>query len=628
MEITKETIEKFIQDQYWEYREVGSEFQIISGCPFCKDTSPNHFYMNQNTGMYNCHRCGVGGSILTLRKQIGGISNDLIMQKKDKTTLKKAPVIIRKFDVTDEMVEQNYQKMLNTSNIFEWLTLTRGLTKETLEHFKVGWNGKYITFPVYQEGKLVTMRYRKNPFIDDDKPKYLSHPGSKAVLFNSDILKLKAMGTTIVEGELDLMKFHQEVHPMVVTSAGCNTFKDEWVELFKGISKINLCLDNDEPGQKAALEIAKKLGLARCYNVVLTKTEHEKKKDISDYFNLDKKTKADFKKLYEEAKKFPELAESQEKISHVSDIIEIAKDQLLYGKKLKGVLTGYPALDDIMESMLPGDLVILAGQTGVGKSQTAISFASNMLKSGKNVMFFSLEMMPSELVQRFITMSTNIPLTKYASITQHSKLSTTDISKLDSTVSVLKNYPLFLYTGNDTLGPKLLEDVSINSVKKYGADVIFIDHLHYFARGDAKTRSVEIGDIVRGIKMLARKLEVPIVLISHLRKIGNYSNEPNIDDLRDTSMTGQDADLVLLLMRDKTNADKDVRNKMKIRVAKNRHGREDDIDFELDKFTMKLKEVSYVSTQLENMPEDTSDYKDPQKTEELRNQMTLNKDLQ
>ena len=627
MEITKQKIEEFIQEEYWEYRESGDQFMILSGCPICNDKGKTHFYISQSTGQYYCHKCGGSGSFFALQKEMGK-SPKKDRPYIDKTTLKKATIAPQAdLDITEDAVNIYHEALLKEDRIMKWLTSVRGLKEDTIKFFKLGWDGNRITIPVFYHSKLVTMRYRKDPYDTNPKnPKYMSHPGSDTVLFNADCLDNKTKGTTIVEGEFDLMTYWQEVNKEVVTSTGgCMTFKDEWVDMFLGISRINICFDNDEAGRKGAENAAKKLGWFRCWDILLPKKDTEKKKDLNDFFFADNKSLTDWFKVYKDANKFPEL--SDEKITPIYDIVDISRENMIKGKRIRGVITGHDELDYCMEGMLPGDLIILSGQTGVGKTLTAQSFAMNMLNQGKEVMFFSLEMLPSELVQRFIMINTQVPSFHYAGFGRQSQLTHTEEKRVDSTVSKLRNLPLYFYTGQDKLDFKLLDDVSTRAVRKYNAQIIFIDHLHYFARGNAQTRSTDIGDLVRDIKMLARRLNIPIVLISHLRKIGDYKTEPSIDDLRDTSFSGQDADIVLLLQRDKLNDDKDERLKMNVIIAKNRHGKEEKIPFMFIKDNMRLIEASTLDTQHTPIIAQPVE-KDPVKTDEIRQKMLLNKDVQ
>lgn len=605
-EVTKMDVENYILSKGWKYRENGNQFQILSGCPFCNDGKPTHFYIRQENGLYSCKKCNNAGNLYQLKKNLGDINGESVPVEKitvKKSELKEASIEQTPIEFSDEMINGFADALQINTEILDWFS-KECLKPETLKSFKIGWDGKRITIPIYIGGKLVAMRYRKSPKDTSDMPKYLSATGSKIALYNSDILDVeeKPQGVLIAEGEKDAMVFAQEISPAVVTSTGgCMSFKDEWLEKFKGIQKIYLCYDNDDPGREGAKKVAQKLGFARCWNVILPQGI----KDITEFFQKGY-TAQDFKKVLAKARRFPEI--SEERITHIRDILPMVKETIINGKKIRGVLTGFDDLDYMLEGCRPGDLIVIAGKTGVGKSYFAQTLALNIAKKKCESMFYSLEMLPSELVHRFVSMNTDIDANKYSGFGE-SNLTETELMKVDATISSLKNLPIFFYTGDDALNMDILNEISANAVNKYNAQALFIDHLHFFARGDVKTRSTQIGDIVREIKLLARRLNVPIFLVSHLRKTGDYSTTPTIDDLRDSSLVGQDADIVILLSRNKEakteagTANTEERLKMLVDVAKNRHGREGTLGFQFIEKNMKLVPMSEIDTVHDEPPQ-------------------------
>ncbi len=164
------------------------------------------------------------------------------------------------------------------------------------------------------------------------------------------------------------------------------------------------------------------------------------------------------------------------------------------------------------------------------------------------------------------------------------------IKQLDLALAGIGNHPIYLYSGYEHLHPKLLGEVADKGVKDFGCEIMFIDHLHYFAGGDRRQRTIEIGDIVRYIKLLARKLDIPIVLVCHLRKLEAEGTVPTLDDLKDSSAIKQDADIVSLLYRTRDKTTRLFSNIVTANTDKNRHGRLGKVNFifgdgEENKFT-------------------------------------------
>ena len=538
--IDKQQIEDFICSQGWEYREVGDQFQILSGCPFCGDTGQNHFYISQSkNGAYNCFLCSTRGNLYDLRKKLIGVNSTRLTSNQPPVSLKKKSVIQNQEDVTEKNVRKYEQSLWKETKILDWLRTTRGFKDETIKKWRLGWDGNRIVIPIYQRGGLVTLRYRQNPFAESNGSKYMSHPGSQIALFNQDCLEKKVNGTCVVEGEFDAIILMQEWgnDAVVSSTGGSGSWNNDWSVFFREIKRINIIFDNDEAGANGAEKLSKQLGWFKCYNVVISKKDEEKKIDITDFLVRDKHSFKELQRLMMAAKPFPEV--SEEGITPIRDILPIAKEHIVLGKKIRGVITGYDYLDAMLEGFRPGDLIILSGKTGTGKTFISQAFAMNMAEKGDEVMFFSLEMLPSELVQRFIALEANAELSHFASAFKGSALLDDERRDIDNSISRLENRPIYFYTGDRGLNFAALEQVTTTAVKKYNAQIIIIDHLHYFVRGSAEGRSVEIGDLVRQIKLLARRLEIPIFLISHLRKIGDYTVRPDIDDLRDCLPAGQ-----------------------------------------------------------------------------------------
>jgi replicative DNA helicase len=168
----------------------------------------------------------------------------------------------------------------------------------------------------------------------------------------------------------------------------------------------------------------------------------------------------------------------------------------------------------------------------------------NQVLQNNPILFVTLEMSQIETTIRFMRMIK---------------------TKCDS--EVLPELPIFFYAG-DLINLKILDE-AIRQGKEQGIKVVFIDHLHFFSRS-TENSAQEIGLITREIKLMARKYKIPIVLVSHIRKLTTASSMPDLDDLKDSSAIAQDADTVLMVNRDIDTTDKHEQRTMMVRTAKNR----------------------------------------------------------
>jgi replicative DNA helicase len=174
----------------------------------------------------------------------------------------------------------------------------------------------------------------------------------------------------------------------------------------------------------------------------------------------------------------------------------------------------------------------------------------NMALDNNPVLFFTLEMPPRETTIRFMKMVKS----KEVVDRDHEVVNFTEQLPL---------LPIYYYHGTNVTLPIL--DKAIEKGKKIGIKCVVIDHLHFFAKGNDNQAS-EIGNITREIKLMARKYEIPIILICHIRKTGSPGRTPQLEDLKDSSGIAQDADMVLMAWRDMEKNSPE----MKIKVRKNR----------------------------------------------------------
>lgn len=281
---------------------------------------------------------------------------------------------------------------------------------------------------------------------------------------------------------------------------------------------------------------------------------------------------------------------------------------------LTGYSTGYEDLDKLTSGFHPADLIILAARPSVGKTAFAINIAQKMAQRHP-VAFFSLEMSAELIMMRILQMEADLTSTEIRSIGLNNISGgySTDMKRtnLSNAINKLKNEQLFI---DDTSALKLNDIVSkANKLASQHSDLslIVIDYLGLITtpinRGNSDSRAQQIGDITRGLKALARDLNVPILVLCQLSRKAddraNKSAKPLLSDLRDSGSIEQDADMVLFITRSDYQGGTSEDNKDQkpqdidpsrtvVHLSKNRNGQIGELEFSFYKSKSRFEALS------------------------------------
>ena len=266
-----------------------------------------------------------------------------------------------------------------------------------------------------------------------------------------------------------------------------------------------------------------------------------------------------------------------------SDCIILPKDALnslameLANKsegKEDGVKTGFEDVDKIVSCLPKKNMIVLAARPSVGKTALALNIAKNVItsKDNKPVLFFSLEMSCKDIWKRLLSDLTGISSKKFGT-------NFCDSDALVKKIGEIKNLPLFM----DETPVTTIFEIKAKAKyfnKKHPLGLIIIDYLQLINGSDKRIpREQQIAEISKGVKSMAKELDVPVLVLSQLNRAAEKENrEPRLSDLRESGSIEQDADIVLLLSKkiNDTNEeectydnDNDLRTLI---VAKNRNG--------------------------------------------------------
>lgn len=280
-----------------------------------------------------------------------------------------------------------------------------------------------------------------------------------------------------------------------------------------------------------------------------------------------------------------EISQARQKgqYSHIRDVLVenlaiIDRAEQMDGG-LTGITTGFSKLDEMTSGMQKSDLIILAARPAMGKTAFALSLARNAAVKGKaSVMIFSLEMAKEQLTQRLLSMESKVDLQTLKT----GRLERRDWDDLNVALDILSNSNIHI---DDTAGISIMEMKSkCRRLKaEAGLDLVIIDYLQLMnPEGKADSRTQEISVISRNLKLLARELDCPVLVLSQLSRAPEQrmDHRPMLSDLRESGSIEQDADIVIFLYRDEyyNKEDTEKPGECEVIVAKHRSGPTGSVD--------------------------------------------------
>ncbi len=259
------------------------------------------------------------------------------------------------------------------------------------------------------------------------------------------------------------------------------------------------------------------------------------------------------------------LAESFERLD------DLHKDK----KKIRGISSGFKDVDNLLAGFQRSDLFILAARPSMGKTALMLNFAHNVaIQSKEPVLFFSLEMSKEQLVDRLLSMESGVD----AWALRTGNLTDSDFEKIGEAMGTLSEAPIFI---DDTPGITVsdLRTKARREAHRHPLGLIVVDYLQLMSGGarfgSDGNRVQEISEISRGLKGVARELNVPLIAASQLnRSVENRSPQiPQLADLRESGSIEQDADVVAFIYREEFYNPETERKKITdILVKKHRNG--------------------------------------------------------
>lgn len=262
--------------------------------------------------------------------------------------------------------------------------------------------------------------------------------------------------------------------------------------------------------------------------------------------------------------------------------------------KLRGVPTGFKDMDNILAGLNRSDLLILAARPAMGKTAFSLNLAHNVaVQSNEAVLIFSLEMSKEQLVDRMLSMESGVD----AWALRTGNLTDADFEKIGQAMGTLSEAPIFI---DDTPGITVsdLRTKARREAHLRPIGLIVVDYLQLMSGGarfgGEGNRVQEISEISRGLKGIARELNVPLIALSQLsRSVENrHPQIPQLADLRESGSIEQDADVVAFIYREEYyNPETDRKNITDILIKKHRHGATGTVELYFDRDKQRFRSV-------------------------------------
>jgi KaiC/GvpD/RAD55 family RecA-like ATPase len=527
MSYQREDPAAFLDAQGWAFKRQGQE--LVTACPFCD--KPNHLYMHQETGVWKCHRCGEGGNLYQLRKRLGLDNGNL--QSLAQALGAKPKRIPR------ERVEAMHAALLKDTEALAYATETRRWSLEVVKRFKVGLRvdgcGKWLAYPWWRRGECVGMKYRILPAYESAHPqRFEREAGCESILFNVDTLAGHEE-IILASGESDALSLLTlGFENVVATPTGETSLPASAVDALTKKARVLTPFDNDTTGQKGAREIGRRIGFDRTWLVPLPGGA----KDVNDYL-VQGGTREDFQRLLEAAVQFD--IPSVFSLGQALDRLE--EEKSFGGWDWLSEMTPWPSVNRRVGMWRPGNLIVVSGPQGTGKTTWALNAAAFWAAKGFPALVYCLEMSVEELVQHVLS--------------AHYQLIEEEVTPavIAQARQELAEWPLYIGANPRVTGRKEVLDLLTQAIRRYGLRLLVFDNLHMLARS-IEHRNEEIGVLTKGFKLLAMELEIPLVLVAQPRKL-QPGQVMTCWDLKDSVDIFSDADQIILLHRELVGATRD-----------------------------------------------------------------------
>ncbi len=572
--------------EYVPLKRAGSADELVGICPFHQERTPS-FTVTISKQSWYCFGCGIGGDVFSFVQRIEGGGFGAAVKRVAETSgidesTQGAPIapsggnarrgpsqeprVVATYPYVDERGELLYEVQRVEPG-------RHGKKKDFWQRRRHPLDGDWVI--ALSEG-----RYRKDRGVwrpvkdpDDELPGDDELPAARRVLYRLPAV-LASDEVWLVEGEKDV---HTLEAGGLVATTNSGGSKQPWTESFSESlrgKRVVILPDNDKPGKEHAAEISRALvGVAA--EVLVVELPVEAKGDVTDYVQAGH-TVADVVALVE-AKRRDLVAEELERRGLLTPIEIVGQFDggvsafLDPSRRPPGLQTGFVDFDQMTLGLQPGELVILAARPAMGKTALALNIATNVASKGTPVAIFSLEMSRESLLTRMVCARAGVDSLRFRA----GQCGRDEQLRLSRAFAGICEMPLRI----DDAPAATIKSVHRKAAlmqQQCGLGLVIVDYLGLMDGGEKENRNQEVSALSRGMKLIARDLKVPMIVLSQLSRAveSRQDHRPVLSDLRDSGGIEQDADIVTFIYREEVyHRDRpDLRGLAELIVAKQRNG--------------------------------------------------------
>jgi len=416
---------------------------------------------------------------------------------------------------------ENYRKNLESHEPALDYLRKRGLARETISHFKLGYDPERdaIAIPVFKKGDLINIRYR---LLDPgNKPKYTQEKGCEVWVYNDEGIERaqKKGNLLIVEGEFDLMAAWQAGFKSIISPASGKDSYAMWLDLIDSIPRVYIAYDNDTPGKTAAINMSERIGVEKCMEV----SYPEGIKDANEFFL--QKTKDDFQAILKDSRPFYRYT-----YQGLADIIDDIRTKRTDTMKINLV----PLVE-----FEPDWVTIISGDSNIGKTTYSLNIANELANRGIPTLVMPYEDGVRAVGKRYLQVRH-----------EKSKQGLTEVD--DQQWEKIKEDSLDLPLYFSVPSTKEFADTIARAKRIFGVKVVIVDHLDYMVRKAGDNKAEEQAKTMMEITALAQEHKILFLVVHHIKKPEagkalEKNRRPHKEDLKGSSSIYQDARVVVML---------------------------------------------------------------------------------
>lgn len=565
-----------LTEKNWSWRTASEPNIEVETCPYCKHGNYHLRMEIQGTqspnpnrdGLHNCMRCGKGGNLTSLKQHLGLAASPTSTGGGRSGYSSTGNTERKKAELPD--VEAAHTALLEDAEVLDYLMNVRGFSQKIIEQQKLGivpkhWfreagEVKALVYPYLVNGNPIFVHYRTLP----PSPKAFSSPTGWAVpLYNGEALNNEDLKDVIfVEGEPDCIAALDHGITDICGVPGANIKKAEWIDSLERLERIYICYDNDKVGQKAAQELANRIGIEKCWKItldfkVVVDGVERQGKDLNEYFTIGGYTAEDFLKLKEKAELFDVAG-----VASAEDAIQEFEDEL-DGKA--GLEPKYRSQWPTQNNLLgfdDGDVIDILAPEKVGKTTYALNLLEHMVSTyGEDGVFICLEMTRDRMARKYIAYKAQIEDNIPKNVEEAMALKAEFKAASPEVRAELKNREgnlLFCYPKYKSVDD--IYDLMRDCIRRYGVKWIVIDNIQRLCDTTLppkKNRTEHLSEISKVTSQIAKDYDVQMIRILQPHRIqgGKIASSDNVDG---ASQIAKDCDCMIILHRERLGGDMTV----------------------------------------------------------------------